>query len=95
MAYLVSYLPFALGLPVLALPVVCAVRPGSRTRVLGLVAASYFFLALCLTTVLWYNALADTSSVLDTACGWFFGAAFLMAWSTAFSAVAIVRTRQP
>lgn len=83
-------LPFALGVPVLVLPVVAvAVRPSVRT--LGLVAASYFFLALCLTSVLWCNVVADDSTLLDTVNGWFFGAAFLMVWATIFSGVAVVR----
>ena len=83
-------LPFVLGVPVLVLPVIAvAVRPGART--LGLVAASYFFLALCLTSVLWGNTVADVSTLLDTAYGWFFGAAFLMVWATLFSGVAVAR----
>ncbi len=83
-------LPFALGLPVLVLPVAAAtVRPGART--LGLVATGYFFLALCLTSVLWGNTVVDDSSLLDTVNGWFFGAAFLMVWATLFSGVAVVR----
>ena len=87
-------MPFVLGVPVLVLPVVAAVSPRSRERVLALVAASYFFLSLCLTSVLRYNAGADTSSLIDTVNGWLFGAVFLLAWSTFFSAVAIVRGRQ-
>ena len=83
-------LPFVLGVPVLVLPVIAvAVRPGTRT--LGLVAASYFFLALCLTSVLWGNTVADVSTLLDTAYGWFFGAAFLMVWATLCSSVAVAR----
>lgn len=83
-------LPFALGVPVLVLPVVAVtVRPSART--LGLVAASYFFLALCLTSVLWCNVVADDSTLLDTVNGWFFGAAFLMVWATIFSGVAVTR----
>ena len=87
-------LPFALGLPVLVLPVVAAVRATPQRSQLALVAASYFFLSLCLTSVLWYNASADTSSLIDTVNGWLFGAVGLLAWSTFFSAVAIVRGRQ-
>ena len=84
-------LPFVLGVPVLVLPVVAAaVRPGARA--LGLVATSYFFLALCLTAVLWGNTVVDVSSLEDTAGGWFFGAAFLMAWATLFSGVAVARS---
>ena len=83
-------LPFVLGVPVLVMPVVAAIiRPGART--LGLVAASYFFLALCLTSVLWGNTVADVSTLLDTAYGWFFGAAFLMVWATLCSGVAVAR----
>ena len=83
-------LPFALGVPVIVLPVVAAtVQP--RARTLGLVAATYFFLALCLTSVLWGNTVVDDSSLLDTVNGWFFGAAFLMVWATLFSGVAVVR----
>ena len=83
-------LPFALGVPVLVLPVVAAtVQPSART--LGLVAVSYFFLALCLTSVLWSNTVVDDSSLLDTVNGWFFGAAFLMVWATLFSGVALAR----
>ena len=83
-------MPFALGVPVLVLPVIAvAVRSGTRT--LGLVAASYFFLALCLTSVLWGNTVADVSTLLDTANAWFFGAAFLMVWATIFSGVAAAR----
>ena len=83
-------LPFVLGLPVLVLPVVAvAVQPSART--LGFVAASYFFLALCLTSVLWGNTVADAATVEDTVNGWFFGAAFLMVWSTLFSGVAVAR----
>ena len=87
-------MPFVLGAPVLVLPVVAAVSPRSRERVLTLVAASYLFLSLCLVSVLRYNAGADTSSLIDTVNGWLFGAVFLLAWSTFFSAVAIVRGRQ-
>lgn len=90
-AVAISYLPFALGLPVLVLPVVAAVRAAPQKRQLALVAASYFSLSLCLTSVLWYNASADTSSLIDTVNGWLFGAVSLLAWATAFSAVAIVR----
>ena len=83
-------LPFALGVPVLVLPVAAAtVQPSARS--LGIVSASYFFLALCLTSVLWGNTVVDDSSILDTVNGWFFGAAFLMVWATLFSAVAVVR----
>lgn len=83
-------LPFVLGVPVIVLPVIAAIiRPGART--LGLVAASYFFLALCLTSVLWGNTVADVSTLLDTAYGWFIGAAFLMVWATIFSVVAVAR----
>lgn len=83
-------LPFALGVPVLVLPVAAATaQPSART--LGLVAASYFFLALCLTSVLWSNTVLDDSSLLDTVNGWFFGAAFLMVWATLFSGAAVVR----
>lgn len=83
-------LPFALGVPVLVLPVAAAtVQPSART--LGLVAASYFFLALCLTSVLWSNTVVDDSTLLDTVNGWFFGAAFLMVWATLFSGVAVAR----
>ena len=87
-------MPFVLGVPVIVLPVVAAVSPRSRERVLALVAASYFFLSLCLTSVLRYNAGADTSSLIDTVNGWLFGAVFLLVWATFFSAVAIVRSRQ-
>ena len=87
-------MPFALGLPALVLPVVAAVRATPQRSQLALVAASYFFLSLCLTSVLWYNASADTSSLIDTVNGWLFGAVVLLAWSTFFSAVAIVRGRQ-
>ena len=90
-AVAISYLPFALGLLVLVLPVVAAVRVASQKRQLALVAASYLFLALCLVSVLWYNASADTSSLIDTKVGWLFGAVFLLVWATFFSAVAIVR----
>ena len=83
-------LPFALGVPVLVLPVVAvAVQPSART--LGLVAASYFFLALCLTSVLWGNTVSDAATLEDTVNGWFFGAAFLMVWATLFSGVAVAR----
>lgn len=83
-------LPFALGVPVLVLPVAAAtVQPSART--LGLVAVSYFFLALCLTSVLWSNTVVDDSSLLDTVNGWFFGAAFLMVWTTLFSVLAVAR----
>ena len=62
-------------------------RPSSLVpRTLGLVAVSYFFLALCLTSVLWCNVVADDSTLLDTVNGWFFGAGFLMVWATLFSA---------
>ena len=83
-------LPFALGIPVLVLPVAAAtVQPSARS--LGIVSASYFFLALCLTSVLWSNTVVDDSSLLDTVNGWFFGAAFLMVWATLFSGVAVAR----
>lgn len=83
-------LPFALGVPVLVLPVAAAtVQPSARS--LGIVSASYFFLALCLTSVLWSNTVVDDSSLLDTVNGWFFGAAFLMVWATLFSGVAVAR----
>ena len=83
-------LPFALGVPVLVLPVAAAtVQPSARS--LGIVSASYFFLALCLTSVLWSNTVVDDSSLLDTVNGWFFGAAFLMVWATLFSGVALAR----
>ena len=83
-------LPFALGVPVLVLPLAAAtVQPSART--LGLVAVSYFFLALCLTSVLWSNTVVDDSSLLDTVNGWFFGAAFLMVWATLFSVLAVAR----
>ena len=94
MPFALGLLPFALGLPVLVLPVVAAVRATPQRSQLALVAASYFFLSLCLTSVLWYNASADTSSLIDTVNGWLFGAVVLLAWSTFFSAVAIVRGRQ-
>ena len=90
------YLIIACGLPALVLPVVALVHTSSPVRALGLVAASYFFIALCLTTVLWCNvvyAVSDVSSLLDTVNGWLFGAVFLMAWATAFSAVVLVRMR--
>ena len=90
------YLVVALGVPALVLPVIAAANPRSRSRALGLVAASYFFISLCLTLVLWFNvvyASRDVSSLLDTVNGWLFGAAFLMAWATAFSVVALVRSR--
>lgn len=79
------------GAPALVLPVVAAVGPRPSARTLGLVAASYFFIALCLTSVLWSNTVVDESSLVDTVHGWLFGAVFLMAWSTLFSAVALVR----
>ena len=83
-------LPFALGVPVLVLPVAAAtVQPSARS--LGIVSASYFFLALCLTSVLWSNTVVDDSSLLDTVNGWFFGAAFLMVWTTLFSVLAVAR----
>lgn len=91
-----AYLIIALGVPALVLPVIAAANPRSWSRALGLVAVSYFFIALCLTAVLWYNvvfAVSDVSSLLDTVNGWFVGAAFLMAWATAFSVVALVRMR--
>lgn len=88
-----SILIIALGLPALALPVAAAVGRGSQARVLGLVAASYFFVALCLTGVLWFNTVADVSTLIDTVNGWLFGAVFLMAWATLLSAVATVRSR--
>lgn len=92
-----AYLIIALGVPALVLPVIAAANPRSWSRALGLVAVSYFFIALCLTAVLWCNvvfAVSDVSSLLDTVNGWFFGAAFLMAWATAFSVVALVRVRR-
>lgn len=79
------------GAPALVLPVVAAVGSRPSARTLGLVAASYFFIALCLTSVLWSNTLVDESSLVDTVHGWLFGAVFLMAWSTLFSAVALAR----
>lgn len=79
------------GAPALVLPVVAAVGSRPSARTLGLVAASYFFIALCLTSVLWSNTVVDESSLVDTVHGWLFGAVFLMAWSTLFSAVALVR----
>ena len=83
-------LPFALGVPVLVLPVVAVtVQPSART--LGLVAASFFFLTLCLTSVLWGNTVSDAATLEDTVNGWFFGAAFLMVWATLFSVVAVAR----
>ena len=94
-------LPFALGVPVLVLPVAAAtVQPSARS--LGIVSASDFFLALCLTSVLWSNTVVDDSSLLDTVNGddsslldtvngWFFGAAFLMVWTTLFSVLAVAR----
>ena len=88
-----EYLIIALGLPVLVLPVVAAAGSPSQARVLGLVAASYFFVALCLTGVLWFNTVADVSTLIDTVNGWLFGAVFLMVWATLLSAVAIVRSR--
>ena len=94
MPFALGLLPFALGLPALVLPVVAAVRATPQRSQLALVAASYFFLSLCLTSVLWYNASADTSSLIDTVNGWLFGAVVLLVWSTFFSAVAIVRGRQ-
>ena len=92
-----AYLIIALGVPALVLPVIAAANPRSWSRALGLVAVSYFFIALCLTAVLWCNvvfAVSDVSSLLDTVNGWFFGATFLMAWTTAFSVVALVRARR-
>ena len=84
-------LPFVLGVPAFVSPVVAAtVRPGARA--LGLVAAGYFFLALCLTSVLWGNTVADVATLEDTVEGWFFGAAFLMVWATLFSGVAVARS---
>ena len=94
MPFVLSLMPLALGLPVLVLPVVAAVRATPQRSQLALLTASYFFLSLCLTSVLWYNASADTSSLIDTVNGWLFGAAVLLTWSTFFSAVAIVRGRQ-
>lgn len=79
------------GAPALVLPVVAAVGSLPSARTLGLVAASYFFIALCLTSVLWSNTVVDESSLVDTVHGWLFGAVFLMAWSTLFSAVALMR----
>lgn len=93
-AAIVAYLPLVLGMPVLVLPVVAAANPRSREHVLGLVALSYLFLALCLTAVLWYNNVDDAQSVLDTAPGWLFGAVILLVWATAAAAVAIVRCRR-
>ena len=90
-----AYLIIALGVPALVLPVIAAANPRSWSRALGLVAVSYFFIALCLTVVLWCNvvfAVSDVSSLLDTVNGWFFGAAFLMAWATLFSGVAVARS---
>ena len=61
-------LPFALGVPVLVLPVVAVtVQPSART--LGLVAASFFFLTLCLTSVLWGNTVSDAATLEDTVNG--------------------------
>ena len=77
------------GAPALVLPVVAAASSRPSARTLGLVAASYFFIALCLTSVLWSNTVVDESSLVDTVHGWLFGAVFLMAWSTLFSAVAL------
>ena len=91
---MLPYLIIALGVPALVMPVLAAASPRSWSRVLGLVAVSYFFIALCLTAVLWCNvvfAVSDVSSLLDTVNGWFFGAAFLMAWATLFSGVAMMR----
>mgnify|MGYP000392932429 CR=1 FL=1 len=83
-------LPFALGVPVLVLPVLAAtVQTSART--LGLVAASFFFLTLCLTSVLWGNTVSDAATLEDTVNGWFFGAAFLMVWAPLFSGVAVAR----
>ena len=79
------------GAPALVLPVVAAVGSRPSARTLGLVAASYFFIALCLTSVLWSNTVVDESSLVDTVHGWLFGAVFLMAWSTLFSAGALAR----
>lgn len=79
------------GAPALVLPVVAAVGSRPSARTLGLVAASYLFIALCLTSVLWSNTVVDESSLVDTVHGWLFGAVFLMAWSTLFSAVALMR----
>ena len=79
------------GAPALVLPVVAAAGSRPSARTLGLVAASYFFIALCLTSVLWSNTVVDESSLVDTVHGWLFGAVFLMAWSTLFSAVALAR----
>ena len=93
---MLPYLIIALGVPALVMPVLAAASPRSWSRVLGLLAASYFFIALCLTTVLWCNtvfAVSDVSSLLDTVNGFLFGAAFLMAWATAFAVVALVRMR--
>lgn len=85
------FLTLALGAPALVLPVIAAVGSRPSARTLGLVAASYFFIALCLTFVLWSNTVVDESSLVDTVHGWLFGAVFLMAWSTLFSAVALAR----
>lgn len=93
---MLPYLIIALGVPALVMPVIAAASTRSWSRVLGLLAASYFFIALCLTTVLWCNvvyAVSDVSSLLDTVNGWLFGAVFLTAWATAFAAVALVRMR--
>ena len=90
------YLIIALGAAALVMSVLAAASPRSWPRVLGLLAASYFSIALCLTTVLWCNvvyAVSDVSSLIDTANGWLFGAAFLMAWTTAFAVVALARMR--
>ena len=74
-----ALLIIALGVAALVLSVIAAASPRSWPRVLGLLAASYFFIALCLTTVLWCNAAyaaGDVSSLIDTANGWLFGAVF-------------------
>lgn len=88
------YLIIACGLPALVLPVVALVHTSSPVRALGLVAASYFFIALCLTGVLWFNTVAavvDHSTLIDTVNGWLFGAVVLMVWTTALSAATLVR----
>ena len=82
--------PIIIGLPALVLPVLAAVlAPSPRT--LGLIAAGYLFDALCMLCVLWTNTRVDFSALADTVNGWFFGAAFLTAWVTAFSTVGVLR----
>lgn len=91
------YLIIACGLPALVLPVVALVHTSSPVRALGLVAASYFFIALCLTGVLWFNTVAavvDHSTLIDTVNGWLFGAVVLMVWTTTLSAATLVRLRR-